>query len=62
MTTNKERSPMEKLAGIRLELVTLKPRLPEPYCSNLETCIRWCNDLEEHLTIIDADDNDEDDS
>ena len=40
-----ERTPMEKLAGIKIELVTLKPRLSEPYRSNIEQCIGWCRDL-----------------
>ena len=56
MATEKERTPMEKLKGIAMELVTLKARLPEPYRSNVETCIGWCHDLEEHLTIIDTED------
>lgn len=52
---NKDRTPMEKLAGIRIELITLMPRLPEPYRSNLDVCAKWCNDLEEHMTQIDND-------
>ena len=51
-----ERTPLEKLAGIKVELVTLKPRLTEPYRSNLETLIQWCGDLETHLTPAEADD------
>ena len=53
------KSPMEKLAGIRIELAMLAPRLPDSYRKNLETCVQWCNDLEEHLTIIDDDDDDD---
>ena len=52
-------TPMEKLATVRIELVTLKPRLPEPYSSNLEKCIKYLNDIEEHLTVIDKEDDDE---
>lgn len=50
-----ERTPMEKLLGIKTELITLKSRLPEPYASNVKACIKWCDDLEEHLTTIDGD-------
>jgi hypothetical protein len=56
-----ERTPMEKLKGIAIELVTLKARLPEPYRSNVEQCIKWCHDLEEHLTMIDHTDDEGDD-
>lgn len=52
---------MEKLKGIAIELVTLKARLPEPYRSNVEQCIKWCHDLEEHLTMIDHTDDEGDD-
>jgi len=54
-----ERTPMEKLAGIKTELITLKPRLTQEYQRNIETCIGWCRDLEEHLTVIDAEDDDD---
>lgn len=54
-----ERTPMEKLAGIKIELITLKPRLTEVYQENIEQCIKWCRELEEHLTIIDKEDDDE---
>lgn len=53
-----ERTPMEKLACIKIELVTLAPRLSQPYRKNIEGCIQYCRDLEEHLTIIDDDEED----
>ena len=62
MATEKERTPMEKLKGIAMELVKLKADLPEPYRSNVEQCLKWCRDLEEHLTIIDTEDEQDSES
>jgi len=60
--SNENRTPKEKLAGIRIELVTLKARLPEPYRSNVEQCVTWCHELEDHLTPVEIDDMDKDES
>ncbi len=61
MATEKERTPMEKLKGIAMEFTALKKQLPEEhtYHSNIEQCLKWCHDLEEHLTKIDDTDDDE---
>ncbi len=57
-----DRTPMEKVKGIAIELVTLKARLPEPYRSNVEQCIKWCHDLEDVLTPTEIDDQEKDEN
>lgn len=47
------KTPMEKLATVRIELVTLKPRLPEPYAGNIAKCVEYLNDIEMRLTETD---------
>ena len=48
------KTPMEKLETVRVELVTLKPRLPDPYAANLAHCIDYLNDIEEQLKQVDT--------
>ena len=55
-----ERTPLQKMQGIHTELVTLQPRLMEPYATNLQTCIKWCEDLVEYLTRLENEDSDND--
>jgi len=60
MATEKEHTPMEKLVRIRMQFVTLlNAKLPEPYRADCVNCIQWCNELEEHLTMIDESDDHE---
>lgn len=60
--SNENRTPIEKVKGIAIECITLKARLPEPYRSNLEQCVKWCNELEDVLTPTEIDDQEKDEN
>lgn len=57
-----DRTPIEKVKGIAIEMVTLKARLPEPYRSNVEQCLKWCHELEDVLTPVEIDDQEKDEN